>query len=168
MERVNSKNLEILDVIVNSSVKKRIKREIKLLEEIFSSIYFYIEDKTNLPVIAVKDEKYKIKNFYSITFNNNYPFAPPMVKIDFESYFKFLKIDGYFLGILKKIHGIHCLCCSTIICPNIWSPAYTSNHIFLEIRKYKQFRRDVINKIIADKIKKLYLIDDINLDCWLF
>jgi ubiquitin-protein ligase len=168
MESINSNNLDVLDAIPNIQVKKRIKREIKLLENNFSSIYFYIEDKTNLPVIAVKDEKYKTKNFYSITFNNNYPFAPPMVKIDFESYFKFLKLNGYFLGILKKIHGIHCLCCSTIICPNIWSPANTSNNIFLEISKYKQFRRDIINKIMADKIKKRFLIDDIDLDCWLF
>jgi len=168
MDSICSLDLSNLDVISNKAVKNRIKREIKLLEENFSLIYFYIEDKTNLPVIAVKDEKYKFKNIYRLIFNNDYPFKPPIVKIDFESYCYSLQLNFSFLKILKKIHGIDCLCCNSITISKNWSPTYTSNSIFLEIRKYRQFRRDIIDKIMLDKIKKLYLIDDINLDGWLF
>lgn len=99
----------------------------------------------------------------------NYPFRAPKVQINFRPYYDFLKISSSkFTESLKKIHNIRCLCCSTITCGDKWSPALTTSRIIEEIRRFKGYKRDLINKLLADKIKFRYLIDDIDLDSWLF
>lgn len=168
MEKINSNNLLPLELITNPVIKKRIGREIIMLEEKHLSLFFYIDDKMNLPVLMIVDEKFKNNNIYSIIFNNNYPFVSPIVKINFDCYYQFLKLNNLSLQILKKIHNKDCLCCSSILCSNNWTPTYTINNIIQEIRKNKSYKRDIIYKIMMNRIKDKYLIEDINLDSWLF
>lgn len=171
MEKINSINLLPLELISNKIIKKRIEREILILEQSFLSLFFYVDDKMKCPVLMIVDEKYKNNNIYYIIFHKNYPFCAPTVKINFEYYFHFLNLNKLSLQILKKIHYINCLCClccSSILCSNNWVPSYTINNIIQEIRKNKLYKRDIIYKIMINKIKEKYLIDDINLDDWLF
>jgi ubiquitin-protein ligase len=168
MEKINSNNLLPLDLIANNFVKKRIVRDTFLLEEKYLSVFFYIDDKLGLPVLMIVDEKFKYNNIYTIIINNNYPFTAPIVKINFKSYYSFLKLNNKSLHILKNIHYKDCLCCSSILCTNNWVPSYTINNIIQEIRKNKSYKRDIVYKIILNKIKEKYLIEDINLDNWLF
>jgi ubiquitin-protein ligase len=168
MEKINSNNLLPLELITNPSMKKRISREIIILEEKHLSLFFYIDDKNSLPVIMIIDEKFKNDNIYSIIFNNNYPFVAPIVKINFKSYYHFLKLNKLSLQILKKIHYKDCLCCDSILCSNNWGPTYTINNVIKEIRKNKSYKRDIIYKILINKVKNKYLIEDINLESWLF
>jgi ubiquitin-protein ligase len=168
MEKINSNNLLPLELITNPVIKKRISREITVLEEKLLSLFFFIDDKNSLPILMIVDEKFKSNNIYSIIFNNNYPFAAPTVKINLKPYYDCLQLNNLSLQILKKIHYKDCLCCNSILCSNNWSPTYTINNIIHEIRKNKSYKRDIIYKIIIDKVKNKYLIEDINLDSWLF
>ena len=168
MEKINSNNLLPLELITNPVIKKRISREIIMLDEKYLSIFFYIDENMKLPVLMIVDEKFKNNNIYSIIFNNNYPFVSPIVKINFACYYHFLKLNNLSLQILKKIHYKDCLCCSSILCSNNWSPTCTINNIIKEIRKNKSYKRDIMYKIMMNRIKDKYLIEDINLDSWLF
>ena len=101
--------------------------------------------------------------------NNDYPFKPPSIKIGNYSYSKFLYINNnFFVKNLKNFYKIDCLCCNTITCHSNWSPAIKINDIFLEIRKYRKYKKNLIIKVMLDKIKSKYLIEDIDLDTWLF
>jgi ubiquitin-protein ligase len=159
-----------LENIDSKHVKNRISRELQKLEENCSLISIDNEfnesrnfDKNKYTVNILDNSNGLI---YSIIVTNSYPFKTPSVKINFRPYQEFLKIGS--TEHLKKIHKLNCLCCSTITCGNNWSPAFTMNHLIEEIRRLKGYKRDLIYKLLSDKIKLRYLIDDIDLDCWLF
>jgi ubiquitin-protein ligase len=171
--KLSEEHLLALDNISHKSIKKRITRELEKLDRECSLIS--VEDDLNdkdkngflMPIINILDNTNNL--IYSITLNNYYPFRPPKVQINFRPYYEFLRISfSPFSENLKKIHKINCLCCSTITCGDNWTPAFTTNHLITEIRNFKGYRRNLINKLLADKIKVKYLIADINLDCWLF
>lgn len=172
---VNTKtnNLLTLDRISSSAIRKRMMRELNILESNteFVNIKIVVDEKKRLPILHVEDTTYKTYNIYTIRFCNDYPFKPSKVEIQSIPYSKFLSIQynspsvNYYLN---KIRNIGCFCCNTVTCHSNWSPAVTSLNIFQEIRKYRKYKRDIINKIFADKIKNKYLINDIDLDKWLF
>jgi len=164
--------------IPSNHIKKRIKREFKDFKQNCSLIsvnyndykynhHYKVYDKPLLN-ITVMDKLYKNNNVYSFIINENYPFKPPIIEINFVNYSVFLKTSQLSSMILRKMHNINCLCCNTITCHSNWSPSHTINHIILEIRKYKRYKKHIIYKIFADKIKNKYLIDDIDLDSWLW
>ncbi len=100
----------------------------------------------------------------------NYPFEAPKIFYQNKTYLDYLKINytrkEYIL--LKKVSGHHCFCCHSYNCRGNWSPAVTLKKIIEEIYGIKKIKRNMINKICADIIKKKYLIQDIDLDSWLF
>ena len=59
---------------------------------------------------------------------------------------------------LKKIKDQDCLCCHSINCSANWSPAIKLNRIIGEINNTLKFKRDIINLLLADKIKIRYNI----------
>jgi len=165
--------LQLLEVVPFNTVKKRIKRELEKLDENCSLISIDLDpnDKERTgekkPVFNIYDNSNGL--IYSLTLDSSYPFRPPKIKINFTPYYEFLKISFLpFSENLRKIHKINCLCCATITCGDKWTPAFTINTLINEIRSFKSYKRDLINKMLADKIKLKYLIDDIDLDCWLF
>ena len=44
----------------------------------------------------------------------------------------------------------------------------SENKIFLEIEEFKQIKRNIVRKLLLDKVKEKYLVKDIDLDSWLF
>jgi ubiquitin-protein ligase len=165
---LDSNSLCELEKIKNQSLKSRIKNELKKIEENCSSISINIDEQSKLPVLSLYDNITNL--FYSITYSFDYPFRPPKIQINFENYLNFLRNNySIYSEKLKKINKIVCcLCCSSITCADNWSPSFTTNSIIYEIRKYKNYKRNLINKIMADKIKNKYLISDIDLESWLF
>lgn len=175
-------DLKLLEMEVENidsgGIKKRMKRELKAFKDTCSSIslnyigntynnMYKVYNKPSLK-ITVMDKVCKKNNVYSFIIDENYPFHPPKVEIHFVDYSGILMSSPFASNILRKIHGIPCLHCSTITCYANWTPAYTMNHVILEIRKYKKYKAHVMYKIFADKIKHKYLIDDIDLESWLF
>jgi hypothetical protein len=105
---------------------------------------------------------------YKFIINNNYPFLNPNVYVNNIDY-KQLLITKHTSekNNLKKFKGIDCLCCSSLTCHYNWTPAIKLNNIITEIKKFKQIKRDLIYKIIIDKIKIKYLIEYIELYSWI-
>jgi ubiquitin-protein ligase len=154
--------------ITKNSVSKRLKKELNDLSLQSDNLYLESIDTENcLVIITIKD--IKINYIYKFYIPNNYPFHPPKIKINNYDYINFLKIDTtIFRKILKQLKGIHCLCCDSSVCNNKWKPYIKINNIIDEIRRFRQYKRDIINKFYADKIKKMYLIQNIDLDIYLF
>jgi hypothetical protein len=63
---------------------------------------------------------------------------------------------------------IRCFCCKTILCGDNWVPSFTLKNILEETEHFKNICRDISHIIIINVIKRKYLIDDININDWLF
>lgn len=169
---INQDLMNKLDEITNRCIKTRIINELKKIADdtISISVEIYESDNHKLPVIKIEDKLYKTYNSCSFIIHENYPFHKPTIQINCIPYINTLKISSVkTMNLLKSIKNIDCFCCnSSVTCENSWKPSITIYDVITEIRKFKQFRRDIINKIFADKIKQKYLIKDIKIDEWLF
>ena len=162
------KNEEKLMLIGSKTIGRRIKKELQDLYNFYNDIEVdIIDDKLTVIITEVIDNK---NHKYSFLITTNYPFEPPKIFYQNKTYLDYLKINytrKEFL-FLKKVSGQDCFCCHSYNCRNNWSPAITLKKIIEEIYRIKKIKRDMINKICADIIKKKYLIQDIDLDSWLF
>jgi len=162
-------NEEILLQFKNTAIRSRLKREITNMYALFNTIILNINEKNELIVTiseVINDKKQK----YKFIISNHYPFSCPQIFFQNKPYrdfltFNYLKEQSV---LFKKITGKGCFCCHSFICNNNWSPAITLNLIIREINDIKKQRRNFINKILTDKIKFKYLIDDIDIESWLF
>jgi ubiquitin-protein ligase len=164
-----------LEIINNNSIRRRLEREFKKLVEdqiIYpDSVKIDVEnDKSGyesyytVNLINVNDNKY-----YKFNINLNYPFRPPKIEINFKPYSYYLNIKSNdFKYKLLKHKKLRCLCCSTKLCGENWSPAYTMGKIMDEVESFKNICRDISYFVIVDIIKRKYLIDDIHINEWLF
>ena len=131
-------------------MEKRINREIKEL----SKIYKYI-DKSYDESIPTKKIVLEF-DIYKFVVNKFYPFKPPTLyinNIDYQTMI-FTNDDLFITDRLKK-QKIRCLCCSTLLCTNNWSPAKKLIHI---INEYKINKR--IMKQIRDEKYVYYVTKD--------
>jgi ubiquitin-protein ligase len=166
------KNNISLMLLNSNCIKKRVKRELENLYKLFNDIVVDLQTNDSQGILKIsiceriKNNKYK----YEFIINENYPFVPPKIFYQNKPYINFLRIEynKFFFDIFKKITGKTCLCCSSYTCTSNWTPAITMEKIIHEIYDFRKYRRDIINKLLADKIKFKYLVDDIELDCWLF
>ena len=56
------------------------------------------------------------------------------------------------------MRGNDCLCCHSLNCSANWSPSIKLCHIIDEIKSILKFKKDIINLLLADKIKIKYNI----------
>ena len=157
--------------ITSTCMRKRIIREITDVFESTEETNIHIEpiqyDEKGLPIITMIDFNQSI---YICQFNipDGYPFRCPKIKVNYMDYNLFLQIrTPAFLRLLRDLTGLNCLCCNSYLCGEKWTPAIRLIHIVREIKIMGLYKRDIINKYFADKIKERYLIDDIDLDSWL-
>lgn len=161
---------EQLSIISIGSVRKRIKHEIEKLIKLnicieddikigkYDDVYYIIEFKN-----------YSDNKYYKFVVSNNYPFNPPKIFINNKSISFYHKIKNLeFSRSLKKYTGMDCFCCETILCSNNWCPSFTFINILHDINRYKDARRQIIDRIIVNVIKRKYLIDDTNIIEWLY
>ena len=71
-------------------------------------------------------------------------------------------------NLVKKIAGFDCFWCKSFDCKKNWIPLSTLKNVIDEIDNIYKIRKNILNKIIADKIKEKYLLPEIDLDCWFF
>jgi ubiquitin-protein ligase len=168
--------VQSLSEIKSNCLRKRITRELTDLLPILNDESLHLEsveiDDSNDPVVSFVDYDSTNNiniNIYTFKIPGCYPFRQPKIIVNYKDYIDFLRIKSVnLLQILKKTKGYNCLCCESFLCGDRWSPAIKLKNIIDEIRNFQKIKRNIIYKIYTDKIKNRYLIDDINLDEWLY
>lgn len=169
------RNDEILASFNVNAIKRRLKNELDKMYNENNQIILELNQPTERNEVVIYIYIYEIDgenklHRYKFGITLHYPFRPPTICYQGYPYIDFLQITRTVknLNLFKQVTGLNCLCCNSYNCSDNWSPAVTLTKIIDEIQFLKQKKRDVINKLLADKIKQKYLIDDIELDSWLF
>ena len=132
----NSEYIEInndqLELIKMKGLRNRIKNECNILYKEYHNVLISVDETKNIVIKAVEFINNNART-YKFILTIQYPFYPPKM--------------------LKKIKGQDCLCCHSLNCSANWSPAIKLYHIIGEINNTLKFKRDIINLLLADKIK---------------
>jgi hypothetical protein len=108
-------------------------------------------------------------NEYTFIVDRTYPFHSPRFYFNNKPYSYYLKLPSQkFSEYLKKFTNKSCLCCSSLCCKFNWSPAIKLRMFIEELNRIRQHKRNIVYKILAIQIKDKYLIDDVDLDSFLF
>lgn len=162
---------ELLNVNENRFICKRLHKEITTLQEKSSNLQVasICINNNKCTIVTIYDLSTKNINTYEFHIPFDYPFRCPKISVNYRQYTHFLQIKtAAFANLLSQMYKIPCLCCHSYNCFEKWSPGFTLSDIIGEIRKFRQYKRNIINKYYADKIKDKYLIPDIDLDSWFF
>ena len=161
MENIKKSNDVFLQQFRGARIR-RIARECSNLYEHFPNVVLSsISDKIEMVVTEGKEK-------YGFIFNNGYPFTAPQIYYNGESYLELLKInDKEEKNVLRKYRNTECLCCDSYYCNDNWSPSLTLKNIIDEIKEIVEFKKTIIHILLAEKIKKKYLIDDIDINSYL-
>jgi len=159
-----------IDLITHKCLKARIKNEYKELSKKYKNIKIVWNEELNNVVIEI-DQLFNDNNMEKFTFavDRNYPFHSPKFHYNNEPYSHYLRMPSQrFSELLKKIVYKKCLCCSSLACKYNWSPAVKLHMFIAELDKIRQYKRNIVYKLLADQVKDKYLIDDVDLDTYLF
>ncbi len=146
---------------------RRVNNEIKNSKDINVSNLYIDEEKQEIILdFSINPSNKK----YLITFDQTYPFTPPKKFLsNGVSYNKILRIPSTrFEETLTKITGLNCPCCLSLMCGHNWKPYYTIDKIVKEFINICKIKQKIIEIIMANAIKEKYLIDDINLNEWIY
>jgi hypothetical protein len=156
-----------LDKFQIGSIKKRIVNELVEFKKTGACIHVVFEENfsnfnnSTIKIYIIPNEGY---NIYSFTITRSYPFNPPIhFNINNKDYKQFLKINSSkTIEELRTYYGIQCLCCSSIYCSGKWSPGLSLKNFINEFKKMKNYRRDIITRLLVKKIVDKYLVTDLH------
>ena len=159
-----------IELITHKCLKSRIKNEYKELSKKYKNIKIVWNEELNNVVVEiqelVKDDE---KNIFTFVVDRNYPFHSPKFYFNNEPYSHYLKLPSQrFSELLKKFINKICLCCSSLDCKYNWCPGVKLRMFIDELQKIRQYKRNIVYKLLADQVKDKYLIDDVDLDSYLF
>jgi hypothetical protein len=159
-------NIDEIDQIVcmPMHLKRRIKKECQTIKNAYDNIIIeYLEQDKIL--VSFK----KSKKDYTFEITPNYPFTAPKVYVNGQPHNEFFRLpSARFTNILQYVSGIDCFCCNSLLCKNNWAPAVTLEKVINQFEEYKTIKLYIQQKILADQIKRKFLVKDIDLDSWLF
>jgi hypothetical protein len=148
---------------------KRIKRDVDKLIEIYPNYKLNTDEISNFITLEIFENNDELIPIYKFVIKQFYPFRPPDVYYKNLSYENIYKVSSQRVQkYLTLLTNKDCLCCSSMLCSNNWYVTLNFFDIIKEINNYRKIKKNIFIKILADKIKNKYLIDDINLDCYLF
>jgi ubiquitin-protein ligase len=151
---------EVLISIKNKTQQRRLRNDCQVLFQNYDDLLICQEENNNINVTVTENvypNKVRVYRFEIETLY--YPFHPPNIYINNNSYLSMLRISGDFeKKLVKKIKGQDCLCCHSLSCKSNWSPAIRLNHIADEIRSILKLKRDMVNILLAEKIKTKFNI----------
>ena len=167
IEDTNKLNIDFLNEIKSSTFRNRLVRECKKLYKLYPTLTV-INNKSNLIEILITETVDNIENNYGFILNNTYPFTVPKIYYNGEIYIELLRLkDKSEMDIVKKYKNKDCLCCDSYYCNGNWSPSLSMSDIIDEIKHIVKFKRDILNILFSNKLKKKYLIDDIDINSYL-
>ena len=164
-EYIEFNNIE-LEKIKARSIKSRLKNECNILYKDYHNVIIDVVQYDKITVTATEfmninndNIQTSKKRVYKFILNSHYPFRPPEIYINNTLYASMLQMSGeYEKEMVKKIKGQDCLCCYSVNCTANWSPAIKLFNIINEIKSTLKFKKDIINLMLAEKIKKQYNI----------
>lgn len=164
--------MEQLDCIKEICLKRRITNEFKELSAIFStqdiSVSYNNENKTIVLNVFAKINDTSV-NVYTFIVNRMYPFHGPTIQFNYKPYSHYLRLPSQrFSHYLKFFINKKCLCCSSFDCKYNWCPVIKFKMIINEIDTIQKYKRNIVYKILSDQLKDKFLIDDIDIDVFLF
>lgn len=145
---MNYKNSNLMDVVINKFLIKRLNREEKEFNLNIHNFFYYIqEDKIAIDIYKNKKKKFKF------IINNSYPFRAPKLLI-YDKNNKQVSYLSLFNSISKfpiiKEHlikqNIQCICCNSVLCSGKWSPAIKLNKILEEYYNNHNLILTIFNK----------------------
>jgi ubiquitin-protein ligase len=159
-----------LDSFQSKHILRRVKREYSQLIIEHTNVGINANDDNQVVITMQKYSDLNDQlNTYHFILSNNYPFHPPKIVVNNKPYIKFLTLpSARFTKVFHYINGPKCFCCSSLTLNHNWSPALTINNVLKEIDLLIQYKYEIVIKLLADNIKKQYLIMDIDLDSYLF
>lgn len=174
----NTTQLELIETIKETCLKNRIKNEFKELVSLYTNTtnttnndnyeLFISYDPTISEVIITLFEK-NYNNEYTFIVNKKYPFQPPTFRFNNKPYSYYLNLPSEkFAKQLKQFTNKSCFCCSSLSCKYNWSPGIKLKMFIDELNQIRHHKRNIVYKLLVEKIKYKYLIDDIDLDSLLF
>lgn len=124
--------------------------------------YLNNNNNTNAKHIISIYKKNKDKNMTNneikFIIPNGYPFIRPEVYINDKYYLDFFRPNlirkKKYIKMLTKQND--CLCCESILCPDVWTPPMTISMILNEFEAKIKINTDAIKLFYADKITKKY------------
>jgi hypothetical protein len=150
---------------------KRIKRDVESLFQLYPHNKLYTDNSLNHIIINIYENKNDNENnsIYKFIIKKYYPFSSPDVyykNLPYENVYKITsqREQKYLYLLTKK----ECLCCESVLCSNNWNITLNFFDIIKEINNYRKIKKNIFIKILADKIKDKYLVNDIDLDGYLF
>ena len=163
-EYIEFNNIE-LEKIKHRGLKSRLKNECNILYKDYHNVVIdVIPDKITVSATEFMNTNNNNiitskKRVYKFILTSHYPFRPPESYLNNTIYSTILQMKGdYEKEMVKRIKGQDCLCCHSMNCNANWSPAIKLFNIINEIKSTSKFKRDIINVMLADKIKKQYNI----------
>lgn len=167
---METNNIEQIELIASKCLKSRIKNEYKELSKDYNNIRILWDAELNNVIIEI-DETLKNNKIdtYAFIIDRTYPFHSPKFHFNNEPYSHYLRMPSqrfsqHLTTFTKKV----CLCCSSLACKYNWSPAVKLHMFIAELDKIRQYKRNIVYKLLADQVKDKYLIDDVDLDSYLF
>ena len=160
-ELIDSASLLTLNSVTPPVRRWRINSELITLKNQFASINLTFDNELDLFVLTIIDNNITPQfNTFAFVLPNEYPFRPPKVIINGQSYTKLIKMNNHEkLHVLKSLTDKDCLCCNTITCNDNWSPAMTFIDIISEIKQNFKLIDKILLQMTFDKFK-LLLHDD--------
>ena len=166
-----SKNNAVFEQFKTIAQRRRLKKEVDQMYPNYDQIDVELTDKGDARVNIYKVDDDNKLYIYGFVLGIDYPFRSPTIFFQNKPYIDFLRtryMPQTDANLFRRITGVNCFCCSSVNCGENWSPTTTLEKIISEIQFIRGKKRDIVNKIFADVIKRKYLIDDIDLDSWLF
>jgi ubiquitin-protein ligase len=119
------------------------------------TITVVIDIQTNDCILKTPTLKFK--------FNDEYPFSPPKcyikIKNIFINIFVLLKSGTIFNDDMFQVTGKKCLCCSTILCQDNWTPTLRITDIVQEVKYMINFKIRLYKRYLCRKIQEKYLVN---------
>jgi len=164
-EYIEFNNVE-LEKIKGRSLKSRLTNECNILYNDYHNVLIDVGPDDKITVTASEfmttnndNIPTTKKRVYKFILNSHYPFRPPEIYLNNTIYSNLLQMKGdYEKEMVKKLKGQDCLCCYSVNCTANWSPAIKLYQIINEIKSTLKFKKDIINLLLVDKIKKQYNI----------
>ena len=162
-----------LELFTSLSTGKRLKRELANMYKNYDDIIVeFSKGKTingDILNVYVYETINDNKICYQFAACVNYPFKCPEIFLNKRKYRQLLCCKTiYEMQHLKNISGNECLCCSSLTCSSNWSPGYILTDLIKEIKYYKNIKKNLVFKIFIKYIKRKYLVEDIDIDSFLF